>query len=75
MGHFQFPQKIWQVFDKYLNIFEDRNRLKEEFPEDFIQFVVQRSKEKEAVDYSLFQGPDDGDYDLFLNCYREGLEP
>lgn len=72
MGHFQFPQKIWQVFDKYLNIFEDRNRLKEEFPEDFIQFVVQRSKEKEAVDYSLFQGPDDGDYDLFLNCYREG---
>lgn len=74
MGHFQFPQRIWKIFDKYLNIFEDRNRLKEEFPEDFIQFIVQRSREKEAVDYSLFQGPDDGDYDLFLNCYREGAD-
>lgn len=72
MNHFQFPQKIWQVFDKYLNICEDRDHLKEIFPEDFIQFIVQRCEEKEAVDYSLFQGPDDGDYDLFLNCYREG---
>lgn len=73
MNHFQFPQKIWQVFDKYLNISEDRNHLKEEFPEDFIQFIIQSCREKEAVDYALFQGPDDGDYDSFLNCYREGV--
>lgn len=72
MTHFQFPHKIWQLFDKYLNICEDRNRLKEEFPTDFIQFIVQRCMEKEAVDFSLFQGPDEGDYDLFLNYYREG---
>lgn len=72
MNHFQFPQKIWLVFDKYLNICEEKNYLEEEFPKDFIQFIVQRCREKESFDYSLFQGPDDGDYDSFLNFYREG---
>lgn len=70
MNHFNFPHEIWQLFDKYLYIQLDKDRLKEEFPPEFIQFLVQKCEEREAMDYSLFQGPDEGNYDLFLECYR-----
>lgn len=71
MNHFNFPYEIWQLFDQRLGICEDSNKLKEEFPEDFVQFLVRRCTEKDSLDYALFKGPDEGSYDQFLNCYRE----
>lgn len=71
MNHFNFPKEIWQLFDRKLGICADSGRLKEGFPADFVRFLVQRCTEKESMDYTLFQGPDDGNYDLFLACYRE----
>lgn len=73
MDHFQFPQEIWELFDKKLDICGDTARLKEEFPAEFVKFLVQRCMEKEAFDYTLFRGEDDGDYDQFFRCYRESM--
>lgn len=73
INHFQFPKEIWQLFDKKLDICGDTDRLKEEFPADFVRYLVQRCTEQEAFDYALFEGEDDGDYDQFLKSYRESL--
>lgn len=73
MNHIQFPQKIWQLFDKKLDIRRDTARLKEEFPAEFVRYLVQRCSEQESFDYTLFEGEDDGDYDGFLKYYRESL--
>lgn len=71
MQHYYFPYEIWQLFDRYLDIREERSRLKEEFQAEFIQFLIQRCTEKESMDYTLFRGADNGNYDLFLDCYWE----
>lgn len=73
MNHFQFPKEIWQLFDKKLDICGDTARLKEEFPADFVKYLVQRCMEQDAFDYTLFEGEDEADYDQFLKSYRDGL--
>lgn len=73
MGHIQFPKRIWQFFDKKLGILTDTARLKEEFPAEFVRYLVQRCTEQETFDYTLFKGEDEGDYDRFLKYYRESL--
>ncbi len=73
MSHIQFPKEIWQLFDQKLDLCGDTARLKEEFPAEFVKYLVQRCTEQEAFDYTLFQGDDEADYDQFLTHYRESL--
>ncbi len=73
MNHFQFPKEVWLLFDKKLDICADSSRLKEAFPAEFVNYLVQRCTEKEAFDYTLFEGEDEGDYDTFFRYYRECL--
>ncbi|MBQ7920060.1 MAG: tetratricopeptide repeat protein [Lachnospiraceae bacterium] len=74
MSHFCFPFAIWKLLDKNLNIVKDREHLKEGFPTDFVRFILRRCEEDDGVNYALFHGPDEGDYDLFLRFYREAWE-
>lgn len=73
MNHFQLPKEIWLLFDKKLGICADSGRLKETFPAEFVNFLVQRCTEKDAFDYTLFEGEDESDYDAFFRYYRESL--
>lgn len=73
MNHFQFPKDVWLLFDKKLDICADSSRLKEAFPAEFVNFLVQRCTEKDAFDYTLFEGEDESDYDAFFRYYRESL--
>lgn len=74
MSHFCFPFAIWQLLNKNLNITKDKELLKEQFPADFVRFIVRRCEEDDGIAYSLFKGPEDGEYDLFLRYYREAWE-
>ena len=71
MDHFRFPLDVWELFEKNLCIINNAKQLKEEFPADFIDFIVQKCNGRESMDYSLFEGADDGDYDHFLRCYSD----
>ena len=71
LDHFKFPQNVWQVFDKNMHIIQDSDHIKEKFPADFVEFMVRSCKEENPIDYDLFSGPDDGDYDYFLQCYND----
>lgn len=70
MNHFQFPDCVWRLIEQNLNITKDSAKLKEEFPADYIDFLVRRSMSSEALDFALFEGAEDADYDTYIRCYN-----
>jgi len=69
MNHFKLPTNIWKLFDKELSITKDAKSLREKFPPNFIRYCLDRCERGEDVDFGKFEGPADGDYDLFLQYY------
>ena len=70
MNHFQFPDSVWKLIEDNLNIAKDSGKLKEEFPADYIDFLVRRGMTSEAIDFSLFEGEEEADYDAYIRCYN-----
>lgn len=70
MNHFQFPDSVWKLIEENLNIAKDSVKLKEEFPADYIDFLVRRGMTSEAIDFSLFKGEEGADYDTYIRCYN-----
>lgn len=70
MNHFQFPDAVWRLIEENLNIAKDSVKLKEEFPADYIDFLVRRGMSSEAIDFSLFEGEEGADYDAYIRCYN-----
>lgn len=67
--HIKLPTEVWKLLNKKLSIVEDAAKLREQFPVDFVRYVLNKCERGEEVDFSQFQGPEDGDYDLFLQYY------
>lgn len=57
------PGRVWKVLDKKFHYTDNVNKLKEKFPVNFVDYVVNQIKNDDFVDYDLFYGPDDADYD------------
>ncbi len=70
MNHFQFPDSVWKLIEENLNIAKDSGKLKEEFPADYIDFLVRRGMTSEAIDFSLFEGEEEADYDAYIRYYN-----
>lgn len=69
MEHFRLPTEIWKLLDERLNLVEDAGRLRESFPVEFINYVVNRCERGEDIEFDLFEGADDAAYDLFFDYY------
>lgn len=69
MEHFKLPTEVWKLLDKKLSITSDAAKLREQFPADFVRYILNKCERGEDVEFSQFQGPEDGDYDLFLQYY------
>lgn len=69
MQHYRLSTAIWKLLGEKLEICKNQSRLKEQFPAEFIDYLVSRVTRGEDVDFSQFEGPQDGDYDAFLQCY------
>ncbi len=69
MTHYKLPTNIWKLLEENLQICKNQSKLKEKFPADFIDYLVNRITRGEEVEFSQFEGPQDGDYDAFLQCY------
>lgn len=67
MDSFRLPEHIWKLLDDTFDLKEQKEELKETFPEDFINFVVE---ELDGAGYTipleLFQGEEYADYDTFI---------
>lgn len=70
MNHFNYPDTVWKVISQELHIQENAGKLREQFPADFIDFMIRRCMTKEVLDYILFEGAEDADYDSFIRCYN-----
>lgn len=68
--HTGFPVSVWKVLDEKLGISRDCLKWKEQFLPQFIDFLMDRCKGGEEMKYTLFAGPEDGDYDNFLLYYH-----
>lgn len=67
--HFKLPTDVWKLFDRKLSIVKDAKALREKFPANFMHFIIGRCERGEDLDFTQFQGPEDGEYDQFLEYY------
>jgi len=69
MEHFKLPTDVWKLLNRKLSIVSDAAKLREHFPADFVRYLLNKCERGEDVEFSWFEGPEDGDYDLFLQYY------
>ena len=69
MNHYKLPTRIWKLLDRKLSIVSDAKALREKFPPNFMRYCLDRCERGEDVEFSQFEGPEEGDYDAFLLCY------
>lgn len=69
MQHYRLSTAVWKLLGEKLEICKNQSRLKEQFPAEYIDYLVNRVTKGEDVEFSQFEGPQDGDYDAFLQCY------
>lgn len=71
MNHFRLPQAIWQLFDREFLIVEQKQQLLEKFPRDFMNYICFEIQSGGFIDFSLFDGEDDGPYDKYIGMYLQ----
>lgn len=71
MDHFRLPYDVFGLLNEEFRILEDKNELLEFFPRDFLDYICFEITDGGFIDYSLFEGPDDGPYDEYINCYLD----
>lgn len=69
MDHFRLPSDVWKLLDEKMYLTQEAGKLRESFPADFINFVVNRCERGEDLEFGLFEGARDADYDLFCRYY------
>ncbi len=71
MDHFRLTTEVWKYFDKVWNFTESAKELYESYPGNFVDFLLNVCREGSWFPMEVFEGPDDGDYDLYINLYFE----
>lgn len=75
MNHCYFPTRVWAALDKGLQIVQDKQKLYEKFPKDFIDYAVRKILRGEDFEFEQLTGRDDADLDgwifLFSKAGRE----
>ncbi len=71
MENYRLPQEIWELLNERFKFIEYKNELDEKYPSNFIKFVMDSIENEGALDYSLFEGNEEGDLDGFIRLYFE----
>lgn len=70
MEHYYMPQRIWKLLVEQFDIRERRKELSEQFPADFLDYMINNSVYEDVLSYDCFSG-DETSYDAFIeNYYR-----
>lgn len=74
LEHFKLPTAVWKLIQDKLHIIENSDGFREYFPADFMNFVINRCRHGEDLEFDQFKGEPDADYDLFIrysdNCWE-----
>ena len=54
MNHIYLPQDVWQCMDQKFQFREDMEQLKQDFPANFLDYVLDHIEHKEFINYELF---------------------
>lgn len=71
MDHYRLPKKVWQLLDERFFIEEEKQQFIEQYPRNFVEYMIDQKNIVAEFPYTLFQGADDADYDTFINQYFE----
>ncbi|MBB5263077.1 tetratricopeptide (TPR) repeat protein [Catenibacillus scindens] len=69
MSHLKLPNKVWRAIDRTFNIVQDKKELYEVFPGEYIDYIVNLIKYENFLDYTLFEGDPEEDYDSYIDTY------
>ena len=70
MEHFHLPTEVWKLIDRTFQISNNRKELLEWFPEPFVDFLFQAVQYEGVLNYELFEGMDDEDFDGYIEIYQ-----
>ena len=71
MEHFRLTTQIWQYLDGIRDFTGRKQELYEKYPANFVDFLMSVCRDGSWFPMEVFSGPDDGEYDLFINLYFE----
>lgn len=68
LEHSCIPQRVFQLIGEAFHIKENRKKLAENYPERFLELILDNAKYKDRINYGLFERVD-GDIDEFITMY------
>lgn len=71
LSHFYYPDEVWKVFDREFQIVADKKQLEERFPESFLDYAVWNIRDGVFIDFDLFEGDDEADFDGYIRHYYD----
>lgn len=72
MDHFYFPQEVWKVIEAEFNIIDSKEQLYEQFPKNFIDYVIYQITYRGFFEYELLQNIEDiKDADEYIKTYLD----
>ncbi len=66
MDNYRLPTEVWKLLDEKLGITEDNTGLRENFPGDFINYIINKCRNGEDLEFDQFEGEPEAEYDLFI---------
>lgn len=71
MDNFRLPTEVWNYLDKTLSLRESGEELYEQFPKDFVDYVMHQCENGDWFPYERLEGEETAEYDLFINRFFE----
>jgi tetratricopeptide (TPR) repeat protein len=71
MGNYNFPYEIWVLFDSYFSWTKKKEKLYQQFPKNFIDFVVYKISNKSYFRYEYVKNCEPGREEYFLTEYSK----
>ncbi|BCJ94266.1 hypothetical protein acsn021_18350 [Anaerocolumna cellulosilytica] len=69
MDNFRLPYKVWRCLEECFHITDEKEELYEKFPREFVDYVIRSVSNEEFLNYTLFEGDEDSDYDGYISSY------
>lgn len=71
MEYYNFPHEIWQLFDSYFSWSAKKDKLYNDFPKNFIDFVIYKINNKSTLRYEYLRECTGEDVDNFITEYNK----
>ncbi len=71
MEHCHLPKEAWALIVDAFDVVENKGELYEDYPKDYIDYLIRSAKHEDVLSYRLYGEIDDEkDYDGFIDCFH-----